>query len=154
MREIREGDKAPDFDLPDGDGRNYSLQQFRGRTVILYFYPQDDTETCTLQACTFRDRLPEFTNINAVLLGISPDDPQSHKKFSAKYRLTFPILCDEQHTVMKLYGVWKKKIMFGRKYMGVIRTTVVITADGTIAKIFRIVRLKGHIEKILESIAQ
>lgn len=152
MKKLHEGDTAPDFSLMDGEGKEYSIKQFRGKNVILYFYPQDDTETCTQQACNFRDRFPEFHTINAVLLGISPDNQQSHKKFSAKYGLPFPLLSDEQRTVLKLYGGWKKKIMFGRKYMGVIRTTFVINTEGVITKIFRNVRLKGHCDKVLEAV--
>lgn len=149
MAELKAGDKAPEFSLTAGDGTAYSLQQFRGRKIVLYFYPQDDTETCTIQACTFRDRYSDITAAGAVLLGVSPDTALSHAKFSGKYGLPFPLLSDGQKVVMRQYGVWKKKLMFGRSYMGVVRTTCVIDENGTVKEIFRNVRLKGHVEKIL-----
>ena len=154
MARISIGIKAPQFSLPDGDGKYYSLKQFLGKKVILYFYPQDDTETCTAQACSFRDRLSEFEQHGAQLLGISPDDVKSHKKFSLKYGLNFPILSDEDKNVMNAYGVWKKKLMFGKKYMGVIRTTFIINEKGSISHIFPKVRIKNHADKILEVISQ
>jgi len=153
MPELRIGNKAPDFELSGGDGKKYSLRQFFGKKIVLYFYPQDDTETCTLQACSFRDHLTPKRISGAVLIGVSPDSPESHKKFSAKYGLNFPLLSDEDKTVMKAYGVWKRKVMFGKKYMGVIRSTFIINERGFISHIFSRVRLKGHVEKIQEAVS-
>ena len=144
--------KAPDISLISGDGNSYTLQQFRGQKVILYFYPQDDTETCTLQACSFRDHFIEIKKTGAVLIGVSPDSTHSHKKFTSKYDLNFPILSDEDKSVMRLFGVWKKKKLFGRSYMGVIRTTFVIDERGTITHIFPNVRIKGHVENVLKAV--
>jgi peroxiredoxin Q/BCP len=152
MAELKAGSTAPDFELPAGDGQRYSLKQFRGKKVILYFYPQDDTETCTLQACSFRDHRSEIDAAGAILIGVSPDDSGSHHHFAKKYGLTFPLLCDSDKKVMKAYGVWKMKLMFGRKYKGVIRTTFVIDERGAIKQIFRNVRIKGHVEKIIQTV--
>lgn len=153
MSELKVGMKAPEFDLLAGDGKKYSLKKFLGKKIVLYFYPEDDTETCTLQACNFRDHFSEQTMSGAILLGVSPDSPDSHKKFSAKYGLNFILLSDEDKSTMKSYGVWKQKLMFGRKYMGVIRSTFIIDERGYISHIFSRVRLKGHVEKIREAIS-
>ncbi len=147
-----EGKKAPDFILNDQDGNPVSLSDFKGKKVILYFYPQDDTETCTKQACNFRDEFSSFRNVKAVILGVSPDSVSSHLKFKKKYNLPFMLLSDEDKKVIKKYDVWKQKIMFGNKYMGVERTTFLIDEEGKIKKIFKKVRLARHNEQLLEAL--
>ncbi len=152
MNAPKVGDKAPDFILRAGDGKEYTLTQFLGRKLVLYFYPADDTETCTAQACSFRDHMRELRGTGSDVIGISPDGPSSHAKFSKKYDLNFTILSDDTRAVMKQYGVWKKKKLFGRSYMGVVRTTFIIDERGYIREIFPNVRLKGHIDTILTSL--
>lgn len=154
MPDLRIGDTAPDFLLPAQDGKKYSLKNFRGKKIVLYFYPADDTETCTAQACMFRDNNSAIQKAGAVILGISPDSFSSHQKFSAKYHLNFPILSDDTKEVIKRYGVWKKKQMFGRTYMGVVRTTFIIDEQGKISHIFPKVKIKGHGEKILQALSE
>ena len=127
------GDQAPDFELPSDTGETVRLSQFRGRRVIVYFYPKDDTSGCTAQACGFRDRFPQIEERSAVVLGISPDGVKSHQKFKTKYNLPFLLLADEQHQVAEAYGVWAEKSMYGRKYMGVERSHFVIDEEGRIA---------------------
>jgi len=143
------GDIAPDFSLPSGEGDVVRLKDYRGTRVVLFFYPDDDTPTCTDQACAFRDNLTVLKKQGAVVLGVSPDPVESHRKFARKYGLTYPLLSDESKDVHKLYGVWKKKKLFGREYMGVIRTTFVIDDKGYIRHIFSRVRIKKHVEQIL-----
>lgn len=128
------GDIAPDFTLPNEAGEPVSLSQFRGKRVILYFYPKDDTPGCTSQACGFRDAYPEIEEKNAVVIGISPDSTKSHAKFKTKYNLPFILLADEQHSVAEAYGVWGEKSMMGKKYMGIIRSHFVIDEEGRIAQ--------------------
>lgn len=147
-----EGRKAPDFTLNDQDGNSVSLSDFKGKKVVLYFYPQDDTETCTKQACNFRDEFSSFKNLKAVIIGVSPDTVSSHLKFKKKYKLPFTLLSDEDKKVVVKYGVWKQKIMFGNKYMGVERTTFVIDEEGKIKKVFSKVRLAKHNEQLLEEL--
>lgn len=149
---IRIGDTAPDFSLPTGDGTKVRLKQFRGKPVVLYFYPADDTPGCTREACSFRDDYAEFSRRGAVVLGMSADSVASHQKFSAKYRLPFPLLSDESKRVLRKYGVWKQKTMYGRKFMGIVRTTVVIDAKGKIFEIFSNVKVEGHTKKVLEAL--
>ena len=129
------GDPAPDFTLPDENGTSVSLAQFRGKHVILYFYPKDDTSGCTAQACGFRDAFPQITERNAVVLGVSPDSTKSHQKFKTKYDLPFTLLVDADHTVAEAYGVWAEKSMYGRKYMGILRSHFVIDEQGRLADI-------------------
>ncbi len=143
------GDPAPDFDLPDEKGQRHTLAQYRGRTVVLYFYPKDDTPGCTTEACGFRNALASFTDRNAVVLGVSPDSVGSHQRFAEKFGLTFPLLADESHAVAEKYGVWVEKNMYGRSYWGVARTTYVIDADGRVAHIIRNVRPEGHEQEVL-----
>lgn len=144
------GAKAPAFSLPDQDGNTVSLKDFKGKTVVLYFYPKDDTSGCTAQACDFRDALPDFTALAAVVLGVSPDPVKSHAKFRDKYELTFPILADPEHGVLEAYGVWQEKSMYGKKYMGVQRTTVVIDGKGVVRQVFEKVKVPGHVEAVRE----
>ncbi len=129
------GGPAPDFALPSDEGTTVRLSDFRGRRVVLYFYPKDDTSGCTTQACGFRDAYPQIAEKNAVVLGISPDDAQSHRKFKTKHNLPFLLLVDSDHTVAEAYGVWGEKSMYGRKYMGIIRSHFIIDEQGNLADI-------------------
>lgn len=140
---LEEGQMAPDFTLPADDGSTVSLSGLRGKRVILYFYPKDDTSGCTAQACEYRDSLPRIQEAGAVVLGVSPDSVASHVKFKTKYDLNFPLLSDEDHAVAELYGVWKEKSMYGRKYFGIERSTFVIDEEGRLQRIARKVKAKG-----------
>jgi len=146
------GKKAPDFSLLNQDEKKISLKDFIGQKVVLYFYPKDDTSGCTKEACSFSDDLPKFSKIDAVILGVSPDSVKSHKKFSEKYKLKFDLLADEEKKVVEKYGVWKEKSMYGRKYMGVERTTFIIDENGKIKKIFNKVKVDGHNREVLEAL--
>src|SRR5579885_3597888 len=128
------GDLAPDFTLASDDGRQVTLSQLRGKKVILYFYPKDDTSGCTTQACGFRDAYPVITEKNAVVLGVSPDGQTSHQKFKTKFNLPFTLLVDDQHTVAEAYGVWAEKSMYGKTYWGIVRSHFVIDEEGRIAE--------------------
>lgn len=148
--ELDEGDVAPDFELKSDDGKTYSLSQFKGKKeVILYFYPKDDTPGCTKEACSFRDSLAQFDKKNAKVLGVSNDDLESHSKFRAKYGLTFPLLADVDHEISKAYGVYQLKNLYGKKFMGITRSTFVIDKAGRIKKIYRRVQVDGHAEELL-----
>lgn len=152
------GDPAPGFSAlavggDYGDGQIVNLADFRGRTVVLYFYPKDDTPGCTVQACALRDRYAHLKDQNAVAFGISVDSPASHKKFIEKFSLPFPLLSDESHALVEAYGVWVEKSMYGKKYMGTERSTFVIRPDGTIKSIFRKVKPEEHTEKVLSDLA-
>jgi len=140
--DLKIGDKAPDFNLKDQDGNQISLSSLRGKKLILYFYPKDDTSGCTVEACNFRDDFSIYVDKDAVILGVSPDGEKSHRKFREKFDLPFSLLCDEDHSIAEKYGAWGEKNMYGRKYMGIIRTTVLIDRDGTIEKIYERVRPK------------
>lgn len=146
---IQIGNEVPDFELPANNGENVKLSDFRGKHVILYFYPKDMTPGCTTQACDFRDKHTEFEEQDAVILGVSPDPIKSHEKFINKYELPFLLLADEEHTVAEAYGVWKLKKMFGKEYMGIERSTFVIDKEGKLVKEWRNVRVKGHVEEAL-----
>lgn len=150
---LSEGDRAPDFSLPADDGSTVSLRALRGRRVVLYFYPKDDTSGCTTEACEFRDAMPRFDAAGAVVLGVSPDSAASHVKFRQKYGLSFPLLADTDHAVAERYGVWKRKSMYGRSYMGIERTTFVIDATGVITHVFAKVKPKGHAEAVRAALA-
>jgi len=145
---IEIGKKAPAIALLDSNGDKRTLKDFLGKKVIVYFYPKDNTSGCTLEACDFRDGFPDFTKAKAIIIGISPDSVVSHKKFAEKYDLPFILLSDEEKKVIEKYGVWKKKSMYGRKYMGVERTTVLINEQGIIKKIYSKVKVNGHVEQI------
>jgi peroxiredoxin Q/BCP len=147
-----EGKKAPNFKLKDQNGKTVSLGDFKGKNVVLYFYPKDDTSGCTAEACSFRDDFPKFGKLNAEIIGISPDSSASHKKFADKYDLPFTLLSDEDKKVVEAYGVWKEKSMYGRKYMGVERTTFIINGDGKINKIFNKVKVPGHNKEVMEAL--
>ena len=146
------GTIAPDFTLPTDDGSTLTLTSLRGRVVVLYFYPKDDTSSCTIEACEFRDAFPDFDSANAVILGVSPDPIKSHVKFKTKYDLPFTLLADTDKEVVTRYDVWKEKSMYGRKYMGVMRTTFVIDAKGKIQKIFTDVKSTGHAAEVMAAI--
>ena len=147
---LAEGQPAPTFTLPGDSGEDVSLESFRGRPVVLYFYPKDDTPGCTVQAVGFRDAYAEFTERGAVVLGISPDDEAAHVRFREKYELPFTLLADPDHAVAEQYGVWGEKNYAGKKYMGISRTTFVIDADGNVVKTMRNVKPDGHPQKVLE----
>lgn len=148
------GDKAPAFTLPCDDGRTISLSDFKGQTVVLYFYPKDLTSGCTVQACDFRDALPRFKKSKAVVLGVSRDPLKLHQKFRDTHTLNFPLLSDETGKVCEAYGVWKEKSLYGRKYMGIERTTFVISGDGRIQTVFNKVKVTGHIAAVLEEVSK
>ncbi len=143
MKELQEGDQAPSFK---------ELTAHAGKIVVLYFYPKDDTPGCTVQACEFRDNQKPITAKGAIVLGVSPDSVKSHEKFAAKFNLPFPLVPDEDHNICEAYGVWQEKSMYGRKYMGVVRTTFIIGSDGRIRKIFSKVKPAGHANEVLAAI--
>jgi peroxiredoxin Q/BCP len=147
---LETGDAAPDFTLTADDGSEVSLSDFRGKKVVLYFYPKDDTSGCTLQACELRDHMEGFDQIGVVVLGVSPDSEASHRKFKAKHDLNFPLLVDEDHAVAERYGVWKEKKMYGRTYMGIERSTFIIAGDGTLEAVWRKVNPKEHVARLQE----
>lgn len=146
------GKPAPKFTLAGQDGQKVSLSQFKGQPVVLYFYPKDDTSGCTKQACAFRDARADYEAAGAKVVGVSPDDVGSHRKFADKHELPFTLLADPEKSVCQAYGVWKEKSMYGRTYMGVERTTFVIDRDGKIARIFPKVKVDGHAAAVLETI--
>jgi peroxiredoxin Q/BCP len=146
---IEEGSPAPDFELTSDSGETVKLSALRGKPVVLYFYPKDDTPGCTTQACGIRDAYGEFEQAGAVVLGVSPDDEKSHVKFRKKYDLPFPLLADTEHEVAERYGVWGEKKFMGRTYLGVKRWTFVIAEDGTVKKVFPDVKPAEHVDKVL-----
>ena len=146
------GDVAPDFTLPTDGGGEMTLSSMRGKKVVLYFYPKDDTSGCTKEACDFREKISEFEKAGAVVLGMSPDGVKKHDKFKAKYDLPFSLIADEEKTALEAYGVWVEKSMYGRKYMGVERTTFLIDADGSIQSVWRKVKVPGHVDAVLDAV--
>lgn len=148
------GKKAPGFTLFDSDNSKVSLSDFKGKKVVLYFYPKDMTPGCTKEACDFRDGFPNFQKLKAVILGVSIDLVGLHKKFKDKYELPFVLLSDADKKVVQQYGVWKEKSMYGRKYMGIERTTFVIDADGVIRKIFQKVKVSGHADEVMQALGE
>jgi thioredoxin-dependent peroxiredoxin len=151
---IELGKKAPDFELQASNGENVKLSDFHGKNVVVYFYPKDMTPGCTTEACDFRDHHESFAEVDAVILGISPDPINRHEKFIDKYDLPFLLLADEDHKVAEAYDVWKLKKNFGKEYMGIERSTFVIDKEGNIAKEWRKVKVKGHVEEALQFIKE
>lgn len=145
---LKSGQKAPNFSLKDDEGKTRSLKDFKGKRVVLFFYPKADTSGCTTEACEFRDAFPRFGKLDAVVLGISPDSVQDQAKFKKKYGFQYPLLADEGHAIAEEFGVWKEKSMYGRKYMGVERTTFLIDEKGNIAHVFEKVKPAGHAAEV------
>jgi len=149
---LNQGDAAPDFTLPDTDGKKVALKDFKGKYVALYFYPKDDTPGCTKEACNLRDHTDELKKNNIEVIGVSPDDSFSHKKFTEKYTLPFTLLCDTDAKISKKYGVYGEKSMYGKKFMGIFRTTFLIDPQGIIQTVFREVDVEHHHKQILAAI--
>lgn len=155
MAQLKEGEKAPDFKLPASSGKDISLGDFKGKKrVVLYFYPKDDTPGCTVEACGFRDKIREIEKQGAVVLGVSPDGTDSHRRFIDKFKLPFTLLADESKKMLADYGVWVQKSMYGREYMGVARKTFIIGKDGTVEKIYEKVSPEGHNDEVLGFLSQ
>ena len=150
MATLQEGDKAPDFTAKDQNGKTVSLSDFKGKTVILYFYPKDDTPGCTAEACDFRDNYQSLVGKGFEVIGVSTDDEKSHKKFETKYSLPFPLIADESKEIVEAYGVWGEKNMYGKVYMGTMRTTFIIDANGIIQKIINKVDTKASSQQVLD----
>ncbi|MGN6585655.1 MAG: peroxiredoxin [Rhizobiaceae bacterium] len=152
MAELDVGQIAPDFDLPSDGGRSLKLSSLRGKPVVLYFYPKDDTSGCTAESIAFSALKPQFEKLGATVIGMSPDSLKSHDKFKAKHNLAVDLVSDEEKTTLEIYGVWKEKSMYGRKYMGVERSTFLIDPEGKIARAWRKVKVPGHAEEVLEAV--
>lgn len=152
--ELKVGDKAPSFKLKNQDGKIISLSDFKGKSIVLYFYPKDDTSGCTKEACNFRDEFPKFGKMKAEIIGLSADSVESHKKFATKYKLPFNLLSDEKKEILEKYGVWQVKSMYGRKYMGIVRTTFIIDASGKIRNIFPKVKVDKHNQEVIEALKE
>ena len=146
---LQVGKRAPAFDLESDSGNRISLSSLRGKRVVLYFYPKDDTPGCTQESCDFRDNLARVTSHGAIVLGVSKDSVASHRTFKEKFSLSFPLLSDPSHAMIEKYGVWKEKKLYGRAYMGVERTTVIIDEDGKVVHIFPKVKVNGHVDEVL-----
>ena len=151
MSELEVGNPAPDFSMPADGGKTVSLSDFKGRKLVMYFYPKDDTPGCTTESCGFRDQIKEFNKLNIGIVGISRDSVKSHDKFREKYDLNFPLGSDEDGKVCEAYGVWKEKSMMGKKYMGIERSTFLIDEQGKIARIWNNVKVNGHIDEVREA---
>jgi peroxiredoxin Q/BCP len=149
---VEAGQPAPDFTLTDQHGQPVTLAQFRGAPVVLYFYPKDDTPGCTREACAFRDARTAYEAAGAKVIGVSPDSPASHKKFAAKYELPFTLVADPEKTACQSYGVWKEKTLYGKKSMGVERTTFLIDGAGIVRKVFPRVKVDGHSDQVLDTL--
>ena len=152
MADLKPGDSAPQFTLTDQNGEEVSLADFKGKTIVLYFYPKDDTPGCTKEACSFRDARTSFAKTKAVILGVSGDNAVSHEKFIQKYGLPFTLLSDPDKKVCRAYGVFQKKMLYGRSFLGIVRTTFVIDPKGRIAEVFSKVKVDGHTEEVLEAL--
>ncbi len=149
---LKEGSKAPAFSLPSNDGTQVALKDFKGKSVVLYFYPKDMTPGCTQEACDFKDDSSTYKKKGAVVLGVSRDSVERHQKFRDKYKLNFPLLSDEDGKVCKAYGVWQEKSLYGRKFMGIVRTTFLINPEGKVEKIYSKVKVKGHSKEVLSNL--
>src|SRR5271165_3199674 len=152
MAMLEVGKKAPAFTLPDQDGKAVKLSSFKGHPVVLYFYPKDDTPGCTQEACDFRDAHAALKKAGAVVLGVSPDESRSHSKFAGKYQLPFTLLADPDHGVAEAYGAWAEKSLYGRKYMGIVRSTFLIDAEGKVARVWPKVKVRGHVDEVREAL--
>ena len=150
---LKIGSRAPAFSLPNEKGQLVKLSELKGKQVVLFFYPKDDTPGCTKEACSFRDGLQAIRKKGAVVFGVSADSVDSHQRFSKKFSLNFPLLSDESKATIQAYGVWKEKSMYGRKYMGIERTTVLIDKDGTIMRVFPKVKVDGHYAEVLDALS-
>ena len=149
---LKEGEVAPNFCLPNQDGKEVCLDEFKGKYVVLYFYPKDNTSGCTREARDFTERIEEFDSLNAVVIGVSPDSVKSHRRFIDKHGLKVMLLSDTEHKVLEKYGIWQLKKRYGREYYGVVRSTFLIDPEGRILKIWRNVRVAGHVEDVLEAL--
>jgi peroxiredoxin Q/BCP len=149
---IAEGDKAPNFSLEADDGTTVTRDSLMGKNVVLFFYPKDNTSGCTQEACDFRDAFPRFGKIDAVVIGVSPDSLESHRKFKNKFGLPYLLLSDENHKLADNFGIWKEKSMYGRRYMGFERTTVIVDRKGRVARIFPKVKIPGHIQEVEKAV--
>ncbi|MGM0421656.1 MAG: thioredoxin-dependent thiol peroxidase [Pseudomonadota bacterium] len=149
---LEPGMTAPDFTAPADSNDTVTLSDFQGQTVVLYFYPRDNTPGCTKQACGFRDVLPDFEKLNTAVIGVSKDSPAKHDKFKNKYDLTFPLVSDEDGSICESYGTWVEKSLYGKKYMGIERSTFLIDADGIIRHIWRGVKVKNHVEEVYKAL--
>lgn len=149
---VKVGAAAPDFEMPTDGGGKVSLKQLKGKKVVLYFYPKDDTPGCTTEACAFRDSLPDFSKVKAAIIGVSRDDVKSHEKFKKKFDLPFPLASDEDGKTCEDYGVWVEKSMYGRKYFGIERSTFLIDEKGIVRNIWRKVKVSGHANEVLEAV--
>lgn len=154
MTHLNIGDKAPDFDLPADGGGRAALKGYRGRFLVVYFYPKDDTPGCTTESCAFRDNLTDFDRLNCAVIGISRDSVASHDKFKKKFGLTFPLASDEDGKICEAYGVWVEKSMYGKKYMGIERSTFLIDPGGLVKAIWPKVSVKGHVDDVKTKIAE
>jgi|ERR1035441_2753394 peroxiredoxin Q/BCP len=154
MPNLQEGDQAPEISLDTDSGEHFELSSLKGKNVVLYFYPKADTPGCTKESCEFRDTSPRLTLANTVIVGVSPDTTKAQAKFKQKFDLPFSLLADVEHKAAETYGVWKEKSMYGKKYMGVDRTTFVIDTEGKIKKIFPKVKVEGHAEEVLAALGQ
>ena len=151
---LKVGNKAPSIKLKNQDGKTISLSGFKGKPVVLYFYPKDDTSGCTKEACNFRDEFPKFGKMKAEIIGVSADSVESHKKFAQKYKLPFNLLSDEKKEVLEKYGVWQEKSMYGKKYMGIVRSTFIINGAGKISNIFPKVKVDNHNQEVMEALKE
>lgn len=149
---LQSGSRAPDFSLPDQKGKNHSLSDYKGKWIVLYFYPKDNTPGCTTEACGFRDEYASFQNLNAIIIGISKDSVQSHDKFIQKFNLPFTLLSDKDGEVIESYGAWRLKSMYGKSFMGIVRSTYLINPEGIVAKIYPKVNVKEHAEEIIHDL--
>ena len=152
MKELKEGDTAPAIHSKDEQGHDFDLQSLHGKNVVLYFYPKADTPGCTKESCEFRDTAKKFAKKDTVIVGVSPDKSAAQSKFKSKFDLPFTLLADEDHSVAEAYGVWKEKSMYGKKYMGIERTTFLIGKDGKVHKVFAKVKPEGHAEQVYEAL--
>lgn len=152
MPELKTGDKAPEFNLPSTRNKTVSLKDYAGKPVVLYFYPKDDTPGCTTESCDFRDNIARFNGIGAAVIGISRDSVASHEKFAKKFSLSFPLISDAEGTMCQDYGTWVEKSMYGRKYMGIDRSTFLIDGAGNIAALWRKVKVGGHVDDVIEAV--